>query len=231
MEASSNSAPGSGLIRAGQFFFKYRDLLFPLVFLPVALGTRPAVLLGDPLADEGLEALGVLVVLAGQGLRALVIGLAYIRRGGKNRQIYAQDLVRPASSPTAATRSTSNPLIIAGLVLIRRSLMYGFVLPFFLFVCTAIVAAEGSTSAHFGPQYAGTAGGAALPAACAARPRRSAAWTSTGSASCARVSAFFRASTPCSCCSPEVRPRARIRCLARPSGRSDWCGSLSSWPT
>ena len=157
MDASSHTAPGSGLTRAGQFFFKYRDLLFPLVFLPIALGTRPAVLLGDPRADGGMQALGVLVVLAGQGLRALVIGLAYIRRGGKNRQIYAQDLVQDGFF--AHSRNplyVGNLLIVAGLVLIHGGpWMYLLVLPFFLFVYIAIVAAEELyLSTHFGSQYA-----------------------------------------------------------------------------
>jgi protein-S-isoprenylcysteine O-methyltransferase Ste14 len=154
MQATSDTAPRSGLIRAGQFFFKYRDLLFPLVFLPLALFTPPDTLLGDPLVDY---ALGVLVVLAGQGLRSLVIGLAYIRRGGKNKQIYADDLVQTGFF--AHSRNplyVGNLLIIVGLVLIHGGpWMYLVVLPFFVFVYIAIVAAEELYhSNHFGPAYA-----------------------------------------------------------------------------
>lgn len=36
--------------------------------------------------------LGVALALTGQLLRALVIGFAYVRRGGKDRQIYAESL-------------------------------------------------------------------------------------------------------------------------------------------
>jgi protein-S-isoprenylcysteine O-methyltransferase Ste14 len=154
MQATSDRARPSGLIRAGQFFFKFRDLLFPLVFLPLALCTPPKVLLGDPLVDL---VLGAAVVCAGQGLRALVIGLAYIRRGGKNRQIYAADLVQ-----TGLFAHSRNPLylgnllIIAGLVLIHGGAwMYLVVLPFFVFVYVAIVAAEERYLAgHFGETYA-----------------------------------------------------------------------------
>jgi protein-S-isoprenylcysteine O-methyltransferase Ste14 len=154
MQATSDTAPRSGLIRAGQFFFKYRDLLFPLVFLPLALFTPPDTLLGDPLVDY---ALGILVVLAGQGLRSLVIGLAYIRRGGKNKQIYADDLVQTGFF--AHSRNplyVGNLLIIVGLVLIHGGpWMYLVVLPFFVFVYIAIVAAEELyLSNHFGPAYA-----------------------------------------------------------------------------
>jgi protein-S-isoprenylcysteine O-methyltransferase Ste14 len=156
MQATSATAPGSGLIRVGQFFFKYRDLLFPLVFLPLALGTRPGVFLGDPRADLALQALGVLVVLGGQGLRALVIGLAYIRRGGKNKEIYATDLVQ--GGLFAHSRNplyVGNLLIIVGLVLMHGGAwMYLAVLPFFFFVYVSIVAAEEQyLSGHFGPEY------------------------------------------------------------------------------
>jgi len=100
--------------------------------------------------------LGVLIVFSGQGLRALVIGLAYILRGGKNKEIYAQDLVQ--GGLFAHSRNplyVGNLLIIAGLVLIHGGAwMYLAVLPFFLFVYIAIVAAEEKyLSGHFGPQY------------------------------------------------------------------------------
>jgi protein-S-isoprenylcysteine O-methyltransferase Ste14 len=154
VQATPAAAPRSGLIRTGRFFFKYRDLLFPLVFLPLALGTHPRALLGDPRVDL---ALGALVVFAGQGLRALVIGLAYIQRGGKNKQIYAKSLVQ--GGIFAHSRNplyVGNLLIIAGLVLMHAGpWMLLAALPFFLFVYIAIVAAEECfLSGEFGAEYA-----------------------------------------------------------------------------
>jgi protein-S-isoprenylcysteine O-methyltransferase Ste14 len=156
MQATTVSQQGSGLLRIGQFFFKYRDLLFPLVFLPLALGTEPREFLGDPRADLVLQVLGVAAVAAGLGLRALVIGLAYIRRGGKNKKISAEELVQ--SGIFAHSRNplyVGNLSIVAGLVLIHSGpWMYLVALPFFLFVYIAIVAAEERfLGEQFGAEY------------------------------------------------------------------------------
>jgi len=157
MDVSTIPAPRSGMIRAGRFFFKYRDFLFPLVFLPLALGTTPHKFLDDPRSDVPLQILGVLLVVAGQGLRALVIGLDYIVRGGKNKQIYANRLVQ--GGIFAHSRNPlylGNLLIITGLVVIHNGKwMYLIALPFYCFVYMAIVAAEESyLAAQFGGEYA-----------------------------------------------------------------------------
>ncbi len=75
----------------GNFFFHTRNVLFPVLiaallflFPPVALGTIPG---------DYFLAMGLLLVIAGQALRIMTIGLAYIVRGGRNRCIYAENLV------------------------------------------------------------------------------------------------------------------------------------------
>src|SRR5262245_55356451 len=87
------AAPRPGWLAVGRFFFRWRDAVFPLVFLALVISTRAR----WPLEDRRLEiltnVLGIAVALAGQLLRALVIGLAYIRRGGRNRQVSADELV------------------------------------------------------------------------------------------------------------------------------------------
>jgi protein-S-isoprenylcysteine O-methyltransferase Ste14 len=157
MDVSTIPASRPWLIRAGQFFFKYRDLLFPLVFLPLALGTKPHKFLGDPRSDVPLQLLGVLLVVGGQGLRALVIGLEYIVRGGRNKQIYANRLVQ--GGIFAHSRNPlylGNLLIVTGLVVIHNGMwMYLIALPFYCFVYIAIVAAEEQyLAAQFGAEYA-----------------------------------------------------------------------------
>jgi protein-S-isoprenylcysteine O-methyltransferase Ste14 len=146
----------SPLIRIGQFFFKFRDFLFPVVLLPVAIGTRPRVFADDPRIELVMDAIGILVALSGQALRAVVIGLAYIQRGGKNKQIYASNLVREGIF--AHSRNplyVGNLLIVTGLVLIHNGVwMYAFVLPFFFLVYISIVAAEEQyLRGHFGAEY------------------------------------------------------------------------------
>jgi protein-S-isoprenylcysteine O-methyltransferase Ste14 len=75
----------------GNALFHTRNVLFPvliatllLFFPPVAIGTAPG---------DYFLAFGLLLVTAGQALRILTIGLAYIVRGGRNRRIYAENLV------------------------------------------------------------------------------------------------------------------------------------------
>jgi protein-S-isoprenylcysteine O-methyltransferase Ste14 len=146
----------SWLIKAGNFFFKFRDYLFPLVFLPFAIGTRPCVFDDDPARELALDACGVVIALSGQALRAIVIGLAYIVRGGKNKEIYASSLVQ--NGIFAHSRNplyVGNLMIIVGLTLIHNGTwMYAVVLPFFFFVYIAIVAAEERfLRAEFGAEY------------------------------------------------------------------------------
>jgi len=132
------------LVRLGRFFFKFRDYLFPLVFLPIAIGTKPRVYPGDPRIDLAMDVLGVAIVCAGQGLRAVVIGLAYIQRGGRNKQIYASSLVQQGIF--AHSRNPlylGNLMIVVGLAIIHNGLlMYAVALPFFCLVYASIVAAE-----------------------------------------------------------------------------------------
>ncbi|HEV8580977.1 MAG TPA: methyltransferase [Thermoanaerobaculia bacterium] len=143
-------------LAAGRFFFRYRDICFPLVFLAIALGTRARWPLQSRACEMLTNAAGVAVALAGQVLRALVIGLAYIRRGGRNRRMHADDLVREG-----VFAHSRNPLYLGnllglfGLLLIHNSLPgYWVGLPFYLLAYGAIVAAEEDYLARrFGEEY------------------------------------------------------------------------------
>jgi protein-S-isoprenylcysteine O-methyltransferase Ste14 len=144
------------LARLGRFFFKFRDYLFPLVFLPIAIATKPRVYPGDPRIDLAMDVLGVAIVCAGQGLRAIVIGLAYIQRGGRNKQIYASSLVQQGIF--AHSRNPlylGNLMIVVGLAIIHNGpLVYAVVLPFFFLVYISIVAAEEVyLRGQFGAEY------------------------------------------------------------------------------
>ena len=142
------SAPPSGsrrfLIRSGQVFFKIRDGLFPAVFFGLAFLSRPRMAGGSPRTDALLDALGIAVALSGQVLRALVIGFAYVKRGGMNKQIYAKTLQQQGFF--AHCRNPlylGNFLALAGFCLIYNSVLcYVVGIPFFAFVYMAIIAAE-----------------------------------------------------------------------------------------
>jgi protein-S-isoprenylcysteine O-methyltransferase Ste14 len=155
----------SPLVRYGNFLFRYRDAVFPIVLLALFVSTRPHWPRGDMRADDLLDVVGVLVALLGQALRVAVVGYAYIIRGGKDRQVYAEELVtrglfRHGRNPLYV----GNLLILAGLLIVWNSpVAYAVGVPFFLVGYVAIVAAEEAfLRRKFGPQY---------DAYCAAVPR------------------------------------------------------------
>jgi protein-S-isoprenylcysteine O-methyltransferase Ste14 len=79
------------LSRLGQFLFNIRNGLFPVVIIALIV-LWPPVAIGDSLGDF-LYPLGFLCIITGQLIRILTIGLDYIVRGGRNRKIYAENLV------------------------------------------------------------------------------------------------------------------------------------------
>jgi protein-S-isoprenylcysteine O-methyltransferase Ste14 len=127
------------LTAAGNFLFRYRNALFPvacvLLFLP---GPDP---FPDPLQAA---AVGAVVAALGQLVRAATIGLRYIVRGGRNRRVYAEDLV--TEGIYAHTRNpmyVGNLLIMIGLAIASNSwVTIGVAVPLGLFMYASIVAAE-----------------------------------------------------------------------------------------
>ena len=164
MTAAAQSAPRARergalpgwLAATGHRVFRFRDLLFPVVLGGAVLGIRPVLAGGDASRDLVVDAIGLGVALSGQLLRALVIGLAYIKRGGKNRRVYAKALVQEGLF--AHSRNplyVGNGLVIAGLAIIHGSpLLIGIVVPAFCFAYLAIVAAEEEyLLERFGEEY------------------------------------------------------------------------------
>lgn len=127
------------MVRIGNFFFRYRNGLFPLMFVLLFLNS-PKLIPNQTVAVIA----GFVVALTGQGLRAITIGLAYIIRGGKKRQVYAEELVQ--DGVFAHCRNplyVGNLLVILGLGLISNSILFFVIgMPFFIFAYIAIVAAE-----------------------------------------------------------------------------------------
>jgi protein-S-isoprenylcysteine O-methyltransferase Ste14 len=141
----------------GRFIFRYRDYLAPLAFV-VAVAAMPPVLFADfEVWDLGLDLVGVVVSLAGQALRVIVIGLAYIKRGGRQKTVAADRLV--CQGVFAHSRNPlylGNFLMVSGLLLIWNSpVAYLIILPSFGLALLSIVRAEELfLSRRFGTQYA-----------------------------------------------------------------------------
>jgi protein-S-isoprenylcysteine O-methyltransferase Ste14 len=127
------------MVTIGNFLFRYRNGLFPLAYALLLFKSHPV------MADYRLAALiGFLVALIGQLLRVITIGLEYIKRGGRGRQVYADKLVQ--GGVFAHCRNplyVGNFLILLGVALASNSVLFlGVVIPFFAFAYCAIIAAE-----------------------------------------------------------------------------------------
>jgi len=139
------------IIKIGNFFFHYRNGLFPLAYALLFVPSRP--LLNDYRIALGV---GLVVALAGQTIRAITVGLDYIIRGGRARQVYAERLVQ--GGIFAHCRNplyVGNYLILIGVGLTSNSLLFFCVaMPFFTFAYWAIIAAEENfLRGKFGAEY------------------------------------------------------------------------------
>lgn len=132
-------------IAVGKFFFRYRNIIFPMLFsLVLPLGLRPHIFFGDPAMDRSLVLAGAAVALLGEAVRLTTIGYEYIERGGKNKQVWASKLVQ--GGIYAHSRNpmyVGNLLIALGLCMAAGATAgYLVILPLFVFIYQAIVAAE-----------------------------------------------------------------------------------------
>jgi protein-S-isoprenylcysteine O-methyltransferase Ste14 len=139
------------MVRLGNFLFHYRNGLFALAYL-LLFWRSPRIFSNHLLAVS----LGLTLALTGQLLRAATIGLAYIIRGGRNRQVYAETLVQDG-----IFAHCRNPLylgnffILCGLGLAADSQLFLLVgVPFFTLAYGAIIAAEENyLRQKFGQEY------------------------------------------------------------------------------
>jgi protein-S-isoprenylcysteine O-methyltransferase Ste14 len=127
------------MVGIGNFLFHYRNALFPVMYLLLFLESASVV------EDYRLAAVaGFAAALTGQVVRAATIGLEYIVRGGRNRQVYAENLVQ--GGIFAHCRNplyVGNFIILLGVGLAANSVLFlGVALPFFAFAYWAIIAAE-----------------------------------------------------------------------------------------
>ncbi len=150
------ATPGSSpLVACGNLLFRYRNGVFPAVLLVLFTAFAPVYPAGSARLDPWVDLLGLAVALAGQSLRAAVIGYAYIRRGGRRGRVYAERLVTEGFF-----RHSRNPLYLGNLlVLLGLFLIHGHPwvlvlgLAFFGFAYRAIVAAEEAYLAAKFPEY------------------------------------------------------------------------------
>jgi protein-S-isoprenylcysteine O-methyltransferase Ste14 len=148
------------MVAIGNFFFKYRNFLF--IFLYFALFIPSGKLFTahhfGPKYYLYPLVLGLVITVYGQLIRGVTIALAYIIRGGKDKKVYADQLVTEG-----IFRHCRNPLYVGNIlmltgvgILINSLLFVAVFIPIFLFIYQAIVLAEEEfLRAKFGQQFNG----------------------------------------------------------------------------
>lgn len=139
------------MVIIGNFLFRHRNYIFLILYLILFV---PSPEIFDDFYIPVI--IGLSVALFGQAIRILTIGLVYIIRGGRHRQIYAKELV--TDGIFAHCRNPlylGNILILTGLGIMSNSLVSLLIfLPLFVFAYQAIVIAEEDfLNDRFGPQY------------------------------------------------------------------------------
>lgn len=82
------------MVRIGDFFFRFRDGLFPLIIIGLfLLAVPPTELFHSERLENLKDIVALAIVFSGIAFRGLVIGFVYIKRGGLNKKVYAEDLV------------------------------------------------------------------------------------------------------------------------------------------
>jgi len=131
-------------IRYGNFLFCHRNTLFLVILLLLLGGFKPIAPAGSSRLDLYSDIAGLLVAALGQAIRAIVIGYAYIKRGGLNKKVYADALVTEGIfSHVRNPLYVGNLLILLGIFIIHNNpWVYVLGLAYFLSAYAAIVAAE-----------------------------------------------------------------------------------------
>ena len=118
------------MIKIGNFFFKYRNVLFIFLYIFLFIPSPPL------FSQEYFGAnywqypliIGLIVTVTGQLIRGATIGLAYIIRGGQNGKVYADKLVTEGIfNHCRNPLYVGNILMLTGIGILSNSLIYTFV--------------------------------------------------------------------------------------------------------
>jgi protein-S-isoprenylcysteine O-methyltransferase Ste14 len=133
------------MIQIGNFFFKYRNFLFIVLYLLLFIPSPS--LFGEKFGPNHYWIaiiLGLIITVLGQLIRGGTIGLAYIVRGGKDKKVYADGLVTEGIfNHVRNPLYVGNILMLLGVGVLANSLIYILIImPVFLFIYQCIVLAE-----------------------------------------------------------------------------------------
>jgi protein-S-isoprenylcysteine O-methyltransferase Ste14 len=147
----------TAFIRIGDFFFKWRNYFVPLFLIAVVCVFQPAgSVAGQEWIAEFMDVIGFFMVLSGLGFRAATIGWAYIKRGGLNKEVYADTLVEGGFFGMCRNPLyVGNMLIYSGIFMIHGNpvaVVFGTAF-FYFFYCSIIAAEEFYLRNKFGAAF------------------------------------------------------------------------------
>jgi protein-S-isoprenylcysteine O-methyltransferase Ste14 len=147
----------SGMIKIGNFLFRYRDKAFPLIILSLfIIAVPPHDLFNKEYLENIKDILALIIAFTGLSVRAIVIGFAYIKRGGMNKKVYAENLVTDGIFGICRNPLyVGNVLIYTGVFLMHGNPLVTLTgICLFLFIYQCIVYAEETYLAEkFGKGY------------------------------------------------------------------------------
>lgn len=77
----------NSMIKVGDFFFRYRNRLFPVIIVAVYfIAPPPQQIFGSSVLHDLKDIIAVVIACSGLVLRGLVVGYAYIKRGGVDKK-------------------------------------------------------------------------------------------------------------------------------------------------
>jgi protein-S-isoprenylcysteine O-methyltransferase Ste14 len=145
------------MVRIGNFFFRWRDKVFPLIVLTLfVLAVPPNTIFQSEKLEEWKDYIAIFIAFCGLAFRALVIGYAYIKRGGVNKKVYAENLVTEGMFGVCRNPLyVGNMLIYVGVFLMHGNpmvMVLGITLYAFIYQCI-IYAEEAYLLNKFGEGY------------------------------------------------------------------------------
>lgn len=134
------------MVSIGNFFFKYRNIVFIFLYLALFIPS-PTLFKENSLGPNYYWwplLIGLVVTISGQLIRGATIGLAYIVRGGKDKKVYAENLVTEGIfNHCRNPLYVGNVLMLVGVGILSNSLIYVLLfIPLFLFIYQSIILAE-----------------------------------------------------------------------------------------
>lgn len=144
-------------VRLGQFFFRYREYLFPVLVVSIyAIAPPPNAIFQSVRLEHLKDVLSLAVAAVGIALRVVTVGYARVRHTGKGKRIYAADLVTHGIFSLVRNPLYVGNLLICFAVFLVHANIFVVILgtvSFAAIYVSMVVAEEDYLLDRFGPTY------------------------------------------------------------------------------